>query len=140
MRRLTSNNQHVNQLGQSMAEFALLLPLLLTLVLGTLDLGRSFYTYISLTNAAREAARYGALHNTAASSAHVQKEFTSGGSDISGCTNGSLTFSSSGSGRGNPYTVDVSCQFALVTPFVAGFLGALGNQLTISSTATFVVD
>jgi Flp pilus assembly protein TadG len=140
MRRTSGKSPHSKQLGQNMAELALLLPLLLTLVLGTLDIGRSFYTYVSLTNAAREAARYGALHNTAASSTQVQREFTSGGSDISGCARGTLTFSASGGGRGNPYTVEVSCQFTLVTPFVGAFLGALGNQLTISSTATFVVD
>ena len=139
MRRATGKSPYGHQLGQNLAEFALLLPLLLTLVLGTLDIGRAFYTYVSLTNAAREAARYGALNNTAASSTQVQQEFTSAGSD-SGCAAGTLTFSQSGGGRGNPYTVDVSCQFTLVTPFVAGFLGALGNQLTISSTATFVVD
>lgn len=140
MHRATHDSPHGKQLGQNLAEFALLLPLLLTLVLGTLDLGRCFYTYVAMTNAAREAARYGALHNTAASSTQVRQEFTSDGSDISGCAGGTLTFAASGGGRGNPYTVEVSCQFTLVTPFVAGFLGALGNQLTISSTATFVVD
>src|SRR5688500_9068621 len=130
MRRVTGTSPHGKQLGQSLAELALLLPLLLTLVLGTLDIGRAFYTYVALTNAAREAARYGALHNTPASSTQVQQEFTSAGSDISGCAGETLTFSHSGGGRGNPYTVEVSCQFTLVTPFVAGFLGSRGNQLT----------
>ncbi len=128
------------QRGQSLAEFALLLPLLLTILFGTIDLGRAFYTYVSLTNAAREAARYAAVNGTAASSSEVQGEFTSGGADISGCAAGSLTFSGSGGGRGNPYTVEVSCQFTLVTPFIAAAVGALGNQMTISSTATFVWD
>jgi Flp pilus assembly protein TadG len=40
-----------------LAEFALILPLLLLLVLGTVDLGMGFKTYIALTNAAREGAR-----------------------------------------------------------------------------------
>lgn len=48
--------------GQDLVEFALLLPVLLLLILGALDLGRMFFASISITNAAREGARYGGLH------------------------------------------------------------------------------
>lgn len=134
-------NADRKQLGQGMVELALLLPLLLTILFSTLDLGRAFYTYISLTNAAREAARYAAVNDSGASISRVQGEFTPpGGTDISGCASGSLTYTPSGGGRGNPYTVDVSCQFTLVTPFMSDILGATGNQITIHSTATFVWD
>jgi Flp pilus assembly protein TadG len=44
--------------GQSLVEFALLLPMLLLLVLGAMDFGRLFFTKIVLTNAAREGANY----------------------------------------------------------------------------------
>jgi len=43
--------------GQSLVEFALILPLLTLLFLGAVDLTRAFYTYIALENASREAAR-----------------------------------------------------------------------------------
>jgi Flp pilus assembly protein TadG len=43
--------------GQSLVEFAITLPLLLLLVLGTFDLGLGFKTYMALTNAAREGVR-----------------------------------------------------------------------------------
>jgi Flp pilus assembly protein TadG len=46
--------------GQSLVELALVLPLLLLLFGGIVDLGRVFYTYIGLTNATREGARTGA--------------------------------------------------------------------------------
>lgn len=46
------------QRGQSLAELALVLPLLLALFVGIADLGRAFYTIITLENAAREAVRY----------------------------------------------------------------------------------
>ena len=42
--------------GQSLVEFALILPLFLIFVAACLDLGRVFYANISLTNAAREGA------------------------------------------------------------------------------------
>jgi hypothetical protein len=43
-------------------EFAALLPLLVALVLGCIDFGRFAYVMISVTNAAREGASYGAMH------------------------------------------------------------------------------
>jgi Flp pilus assembly protein TadG len=45
--------------GQGLVELALLIPLLLLLILGVFDLGRAFFSIITITNAAREGARYG---------------------------------------------------------------------------------
>jgi len=44
--------------GQSVVEMAMLMPLLLLLVVGVADLGRAFFSYIVITNASREGARY----------------------------------------------------------------------------------
>jgi Flp pilus assembly protein TadG len=44
-------------------ELALVLPLLLTLILGCVDFGRIAYTYCAVSNASREGAEYGATHN-----------------------------------------------------------------------------
>lgn len=48
--------------GQSLVEFALILPLFVLIVIGVFDLGRAFFASITITNAAREGARYGTLH------------------------------------------------------------------------------
>jgi len=48
--------------GQGLVELALILPLLLIILLGTIDFGRVFYAYVTITNASREGARYGSLH------------------------------------------------------------------------------
>jgi len=50
--------KNLRQKGQSLVEFALVLPLLLILVLGAMDIGRLFYMKIIITNAAREGAYY----------------------------------------------------------------------------------
>lgn len=42
--------------GQSLVELALAMPLLLLILLGTVDMGRMFFDYIEMKNAAREAA------------------------------------------------------------------------------------
>jgi len=47
-----------NERGANLVELALLLPFLFMLLMGVADLGRAFYTYVSLTNAAREGARF----------------------------------------------------------------------------------
>ena len=48
--------------GQSMVEFALILPLMILIIAGIFDLGRAFFASITITNAAREGARYGTLN------------------------------------------------------------------------------
>lgn len=53
----------INRQGQSMVEFALILPLLVLMVAGIFDLGRAFFASITITNAAREGARYGTLNS-----------------------------------------------------------------------------
>lgn len=47
-----------NPRGQSLVEFALVVPILLLLVLGTLEFGMALHNKIVLTNAAREGANY----------------------------------------------------------------------------------
>lgn len=47
--------------GQSLIEFSLLIPLLLLLFLGFLDLGRAIFFYSSLSNAVREGTRDGVV-------------------------------------------------------------------------------
>ena len=43
--------------GQSLVEFALVLPIFILLLVGILDFGRAIYAYNTISNAAREAAR-----------------------------------------------------------------------------------
>lgn len=51
-----------NQKGQSIVEFALVLPILLLLLLGIVEFGLIFNTHVTLTHMAREWARYGSIH------------------------------------------------------------------------------
>lgn len=48
--------------GQSMVEFALILPILMFLLMGFFDLGRVVLAHDALGHAAREAARYAIVH------------------------------------------------------------------------------
>jgi uncharacterized protein (UPF0333 family) len=46
-----------SQKGQSLVEFALVLPLLVVLLFGIMDFGRVFHAYLTIDHAGREAAR-----------------------------------------------------------------------------------
>ena len=51
--------------GQSLLEFAAVVPIFLLVVMGVIDFGVGLKSWIQVTNAAREAARYGAIHCSA---------------------------------------------------------------------------
>jgi len=53
--------------GQSLAEFALVLPIFLLLFFAVVDLGSAIFTFNSLTNAAREGARLAIVNQDSAS-------------------------------------------------------------------------
>ena len=50
--------------GQSLLELAILLPVLLLVLLGILDVGRLYMTLVAITDAAAEGASYAASHPT----------------------------------------------------------------------------
>lgn len=51
-----------DQQGQSLVEMAILMVVLLLIMAGVLDLGRMYFTYLALQNAAGEGAAYGAIN------------------------------------------------------------------------------
>ena len=53
-----------NERGQSLAEMALMMSFLLILLVGVVDLGRGFFVYLALRDAAQEGALYGSTDPT----------------------------------------------------------------------------
>jgi Flp pilus assembly protein TadG len=60
--RLTPENRPES--GQSLVEFALVALLVMLILAGVLDLGRAFFTYVALQDAAGEGSAYGAVRPT----------------------------------------------------------------------------
>jgi Flp pilus assembly protein TadG len=50
--------------GQSLVEFALVLPLIMLLIMGVVDLGRGIFAYNEVADAAREGGRTGIINQT----------------------------------------------------------------------------
>lgn len=65
-----------NKTGQSLVEFALVIPLLILMITFFIDAGRAIFTYSELANAVREGTRYAIVHSTetAADLANIESE------------------------------------------------------------------
>ncbi len=133
------------RLGQSLAEFALTVPMALLMVLFGLDFGRVFLGWVSLNQAAREAANYAAMNPEAWTLPYnlsVQAEYARLVTTEASQINCSLvapvpdpTFPS-GTGVGSPAVVELDCSFSLITPMI----GALtGNPIPVSASAAFPI-
>lgn len=103
--------------GQGLVELALALPVLLLILLGTVDLGRMFFDYTEIRNAAREGAGVGARNpaNVAGAVAAVNAHGIPNGSTVTtGCSGNCTEVNGTGI-----FEVTVSYTF---TPVATGFL------------------
>ena len=130
--------------GQALMEFALLLPILLVLILGAMDLGRVCYVKTILTNAAREGANTLSRYPSDKAAGYpktlaaIVTEGNSSGVKISTSevdwagTNCCLV--------GRPVVITIE---KTVNLFFDGFLDAMGiidGPVTISSSVTMAVQ
>ena len=60
LRPLFCRHLRARRRGQALVEFALIVPVMLLLLVIAIDFGRLFFSYIQISNAAREGAAYGA--------------------------------------------------------------------------------
>jgi Flp pilus assembly protein TadG len=95
--------------GTQMIEFALVLPVLILLFAGTVELGRLFYTYNSLAKATRAGARYlSTVPNVATSTAAAKRVVMCGNPNVCG-------------GADNPVILsNLTPDKIVITPPVAG--------------------
>ena len=131
-------NKNKKANGQSLAEFALILPLFLLVVMGIFDLGRGVFIYSTIHNAAREGARYGAVdHCDTAGIKDVVQERAVGLKD--GLLVGDPVKYFNADGRPERIVVTVSYDFQTVTPLVGKFLGDQG-KITLESQARQLIE
>lgn len=138
------------RLGQSLVEFALVLPVLLFLVVIAIDFGRLFFTYVAIHSAAREAANYAAssptdtagIRGRATDEANVQAQRGEGSLTVTTTCKDPLGASiacinaTGGAGAGNTVTVQVDEPFTFLTLQVGS---VFSNNLHLTSSATAVV-
>ena len=74
---MPNNHTHQKERGQALVEFALVLPVLATLILGIVQLGIVFHDYLSLTDAVRTGARQAAITHDAGAAASAVRSSAS---------------------------------------------------------------
>lgn len=156
-----STGRRGRSLGQSMVEFVLVLPVLFFLLGAAIDLGRLFYGYVAVENAAKEGALAGSRQPLCDTTGvaicanpnnvvwHVKNEAPnlvdgSGNSLLSttiACRqpDGTLVQSITDCLDGYTYQVTVSMPFKLITPLLSSVMPA-NFTLTKESEATVVTD
>ena len=149
-------DRHDRRRGQSLVEFAIVLPILLFLTVIALDFGRVYLGWINLQSMSRIAANLAANNPTAwqgGGDASVQAKYQNQVRNDAAATNCALptvggvatapdpTFSDSdGNGAaddiGDAATVELSCTFNLITP---GIRDILGGTIAVSASSVFPV-
>jgi Flp pilus assembly protein TadG len=149
--------------GQALPEFALILPLMLLMAIGVVDFGRVLWALDSVSNAAREGARYAIVHGNSpgnpcplgpgtgtpacdtVQAVAISKAVGAGGNvtatvcygPIGGsppCV-GNVSAPGASSDRGTPVTVRVQAQLNLIS---SGLLGM--NSFTVEGNSTMLVN
>lgn len=116
--------------GQSLVEFALVVPLFLLLVLATIEFGRAAIIATSLENAAREGARRAAMAPTDTAAIVAAARRTATIADPVGVV---VAFPDGSTRSGSPVRVTVDHRFTFVTPLVAAVARTDGFPLVKTS-------
>jgi Flp pilus assembly pilin Flp len=138
-------NERKQEKGQSLVEFAVIATLLIVMLVGVVDIGRIFLTYMTMRDAAQEGAVYGAINpaychqveervlSMVSNPADVQVEVLIDGGDC---------FSANPDTQaciGNEIMVNVvDPAFPMVMPLVSTFLGKNEIRLQASVAGTIL--
>lgn len=136
--------------GQSLVEFALILPVFLLLLVGIFDIGHVVWSNDALTNAAREGARFAIVNGnqsqTPASRQDVKNAAINWAANAGTSVSATVCWSAPGTpcsgdtdtgtpDRGQLVTVTVTATVRLAAPSFFGF-----GSIPLSSTTTMLVN
>ena len=136
MMKLIRARRKNGEKGQALVEFTLLIPIFMLLLLAIIDFGMGFYSWISVTNSAREGARLGVVMAT---TQQIKDRVYQTATLPNESTKMTVTVTNAQGQPGQSVVVKVDYDYDLITPlagivsFVSG--NVLGPTLTFSSTA-----
>lgn len=119
--------------GANLVEFALVLPLLILLLVGVADFGRAFNSYLVITNASREGARF-ASHFPWLEAATKQAAIREAANSGLQLHPGNVTVNGLGADRGQPIEVVVEYDFATILGNIVGI-----ENLTLAASTEMIV-
>src|SRR3990170_1598575 len=136
MLKLIRARRKSGERGQALVEFALLVPIFLLLLFAIIDFGMGFYSWISVTNGAREGARLGVVMGT---EQQIKDQVYQAVSLPNEATKMTVTVTNAQGQPGESVVVKVDYDYDLITPLagIVSFMSGnvIGPTLTFSSTA-----
>ncbi len=124
-----------SKLGQSLVEMAIILPILLTLLMGMVEFGRVFGSYLVMENLARNAARFGVVGHT---DEEIRNLITAENPMLK--TDRLLidiSPSDSMRDRGDPLTISMDYTIDIITPIMGDILP---NPFPLTTSCTMMVE
>jgi len=138
--------RHMRTRGQSVVEFALVVPLLLLLTMTAIDFGRVFLGWVNLQQMTRIAASQAAEHasiwatpgDPTGQKAKYEAKVENDARAINCVPQNPIPdpILSGGTALGAPVTVGLTCQFHIITPVISNILG---GTILVSSETTYPV-
>lgn len=124
-----------NQKGQSLIEFAIILPLLLLILMSIAEFGMMLNSYLTIRNACREGARSGIVGSF---DADIKSTIvgTSPSLEEADLTI-NITPSYGNRKSGDPLTVSLSYKYHLTVPIISGLLN---NTVILNSQTTMRIE
>ncbi|MEW6569319.1 MAG: TadE family protein [Chloroflexota bacterium] len=118
------------QQGQSLTEMAIFISLLMLVLAGVIDLGRAYYTYLSLKDAAAEGAAYASMvpADLAGIESRVRGESPGGLIDWSEAVVNTTYVDPPC--RGGGVRVEVTISYRFITPFIGAIVGSQSIPLS----------
>jgi len=127
------NQAKSKEKGQSMVELALSIVFIMMLLAGTIDLGRAFFTWLSMRDAAQEGASYGTYRPTDVTGIKNRVWDNLGQVISNPTTNVSVVVTAPTACQGYQIQVDVNyATFPITMPFLGTVLGS--QQIPIHAT------
>jgi Flp pilus assembly protein TadG len=125
-----------NRRGQALAEFALILPLILLFIAGIVEMGRAWNIKQAVTDAAREGARYAVVQDPAITTTADVKAKIEERLALASIETSTIDFSPDFHVKGSEMTVTVSTTFRMgLIGVLLGWAGA-PSVVNISTQAT----
>lgn len=135
----TGKGRRDGEKGQNLVEFAMVVPIFLILVFSIVDFGMGFHAWITVTNAAREGARVGAV---GADAATIEARVVDTASSLA-AEDIDVTVVNAQGAPGEAVSVDVEYDYELITPLanlLGIFGGGLGSPITFHSESEMRIE
>ena len=132
-----------NERGQSLAEMALMMSFLLILLVGVVDLGRGFFVYLALRDAAQEGALFGSTDPTNVTDIETRVRNSSSlleNISVDPNANTTIVVTIDGSAcTGGGITVRVTYEnFPITMPFLGSIIGSQTVPISTAVTDTIL--